>query len=59
VSDNRLRVQEPVYILATRDGAEVYRRNPPRFSRGEVAFLGTQYFAYSDVSGVSVVRLPE
>jgi len=56
------RIADSVYVLATKDGAEVFRRYLPTYSRSGVAFLGSERFAYDDRDadrfGVRVLRLP-
>jgi hypothetical protein len=44
-------IKDTVVALRTVDGGEVFRRTLPAYSRSQVAFLGDEYFAYSDVEG--------
>jgi len=51
--------QDAVYVLSASEGREVFRKYLPRYTRSPVAFLEPHFFAYSDQSGVRVVRIPE
>jgi hypothetical protein len=53
------KAQDAVYVLDAADGREVFRRYLPRYDRSPVAFLQGGYFAYSDLSGVHVLRVPQ
>jgi hypothetical protein len=53
------KAQDAVYVLSASDGHEVFRKYLPRYSRSPVAFLEPHFFAYSDQSGVHLVRTPE
>jgi len=53
------KAQDAVYVLSASDGHEVFRKYLPRYSRSPVAFLEPHFFAYSDPSGVHLVRSPE
>ena len=56
-------IKDTVVVLRTGDGSEVFRRTLPAYSRSQVAFLGREYFAYSDVDGTRsrtrVLRIPD
>jgi hypothetical protein len=56
-------IKDTVVVLRTGDGSEVFRRTLPAYSRSLVAFLGSEYFAYSDVDGTRsrtrVLRIPD
>jgi len=58
--DGRLSFSMPdaVYVLRTSDGSEVFRKSLPQFNRSQVAFLGEEFFAFSDERGVRVERVP-
>jgi hypothetical protein len=49
---------DAVYILSSADGREVFRHYLPRYSRSPVAFLDGGFFAYSDLLGVRLLRVP-
>jgi len=51
-------VRDAVFIINAADGREVFRRFLPKYSRTNVVFLGSEYFAYSDANTVHVVRIP-
>src|SRR5262249_51834643 len=51
-------VRDTVAVLRTSDGRDVFRRFLPRFSRTNVAFVGQDYFAYSDGVNTHVLRVP-
>jgi hypothetical protein len=55
-------VPDAVVVVRTTDGAEVFRRYLPRYARSTVAFLGTEFFAYTGVeegrSRLRVLRVP-
>jgi hypothetical protein len=53
------KAQDAVYVLSASDGHEVFRKYLPRYRRSPVAFLEPHFFAYSDQSGVHLVRTPE
>jgi hypothetical protein len=53
------KAQDAVYVVSAADGHEVYRKYLPPFSRSPVAFLGGGYFAYSDRTGVRVLRFAD
>ena len=51
-------VKDTVVVLQTADGRDVFRRYLPRYSRTNVAFIGQDYFAYSDGASTHVLRVP-
>jgi hypothetical protein len=51
-------VRDSVVVLRTSDGKEVFRRFLPKYSRTNVAFVGRDFFAYSDTGSTHVLRLP-
>jgi len=51
--------QDAVYILSAADGHEVFRKYLSRYTRSPIAFLDGGYFAYSDLTGVRVLRVPD
>ena len=50
---------DAVYVLRTSDGSEVFRKSLPQYNRSQVAFLGEEFFAYSDEGGVRVLQLED
>jgi hypothetical protein len=52
-------VRDAVYVFRAKDGEEIFRRYLPAYTRSRVAFLGDQFFAYSEEGAVKVPRLPE
>ncbi len=44
-------IKDTVVALRTGDGVEVFRKALPTYARSQVAFLGEEYFAYSDFEG--------
>ena len=52
-------VRDAVVVLRTADGREVFRRFLPTYSRTNVAFIGEEYFAYSDLSATHVMRVAD
>lgn len=51
-------VPDKILALRTADRAVVFRKTLPRYTRAQVAFLGNEYFAYSDFDGTrSAVRV--
>ena len=56
-------IQDAVYVLRTSDGSAVFRKSLPRYSRSQVAFFGSEFFAYSEPhprpGAVRVLRLPQ
>jgi hypothetical protein len=53
----RFAMPDSVYVLKTSDGSEVFRRYLPQYNRSQVAFLGSEFFAYKDGKDVSVLRV--
>jgi hypothetical protein len=51
--------RDAVYVLSATDGREIFRKYLPRYSRSPVAFLDHDFLAYSDPSGVRVLRVPD
>jgi len=51
--------KDAVYVLDAAGGREVFRRYLPRYDRSPAAFLQGGYFAYSDLSGVHVLRVAQ
>ena len=55
-------VDDAVYVLRVADGAEIYRRYLPPYSRTQLAFLGPHYLAMTrneaGESRVDVLRIP-
>lgn len=56
-------VRDAVYVIRAIDGAEVYRRNLPAYSRSQVAFLRSEFLAVTlfenGESRVEVLQVPE
>ena len=56
-------IDDAVYVIRTGNGEEVFRRDLPAYSRSGVAFLGSEYFAYSESEDrdhrVRVLRIPD
>jgi hypothetical protein len=53
-------IKDAVYVLRTRDGAEVWRRYLPAYTRSALSFPGNRHFAYTDWDGThSTVRILE
>lgn len=51
-------IRDTVLVLRTTDGSEVFRRSLSSYTRSQVAFLGEEYFAYTEVgNGVSRTRV--
>ena len=50
--------RDVVYVLRTEDGAVVFRRYLPRYSRSEVVFFEGGFFAYSDLEGTHISKIP-
>ncbi len=48
-------VPDFVAVVRASDGAEVFRKYLPRYTRSGVAFLGSERFAYSDLDGTHAV----
>jgi hypothetical protein len=51
-------VRDAVFVVRTSDGAEVFRRFLPKYSRSNVVFFGETYLVYSDASRVHVIGIP-
>ncbi len=50
--------QPSIYVLRTRDRAEVFRRYaPPKVLAGGIQFLGEEFFAYEESGAVRVLRI--
>ena len=49
--------RDVVYVLRTRDGADVFRVYLPRYSRSHVVFFEGGLFAYSDPTGTHVLKI--
>ena len=56
-------IDDTVYVIRTDNGEEMFRRYLPAYSRSGVAFLGSEYFAYSESEDrdhrVRVLRIPD
>jgi hypothetical protein len=51
-------IADTVLVLRASDGSEVFRRTLPSYARSQVAFLGDDYFAYTEIdSGASRTRV--
>ena len=51
-------IRDTVLVFRTADGSELFRRSLPTYTRSQVAFLGEEYFAYTEVeNGVSRTRV--
>jgi hypothetical protein len=50
--------KDVVYVLRTEDGAVVFRRYLPRYSRSDVVFFEGGFFGYSDLEGTHVLKIP-
>ena len=50
--------RDVVYVLRTDDGAAVFRRYLPRYSRSEVVFFEGGFLGYSDLEGTHVLKIP-
>jgi hypothetical protein len=53
------KARDAVYVLSAAGGREVFRKYLPPYSRSPVAFLDGGFLAFSDPSGVRVLRVPE
>jgi hypothetical protein len=51
-------VTDAVFVLRASDGAQVFRRNLPAYSRSTVVFFGREFFAYSEGGRTHVLRIP-
>ena len=52
-------LRDAVTVSDIASGREIFRRYLPRFTRSQVAFLDSDYFAYSEPGRVRVLRLPQ
>ena len=50
--------RDVVYVLRTEDGAAVFRRYLPRYSRSEVVFFEGGFLGYSDLEGTHILKIP-
>ena len=50
--------RDVVYVLRTEDGAEVFRRYLPRYSRSTLVFFEGGFFGYSDLEGTHILKIP-
>jgi hypothetical protein len=50
--------RDVVYVLRTDDGADVFRRYLPRYSRSEVVFFDGGFLGYSDLEGTHILKIP-
>ncbi len=50
-------MRDTIVVFRATDGAEVFRRYLPTYSRTNVVFLGSDYFVYSDAGGAHVIRM--
>jgi hypothetical protein len=50
--------RDVVYVIRASDGADVFRTFLPRYSRSQVVFFAGGFFAYSDVTGTHVLKIP-
>ena len=50
--------RDVVYVLRTSDGAVVFRRYLPRYSRSQVVFFEGGFLGYSDFEGTHVLKIP-
>jgi hypothetical protein len=48
-----------VYVIRTADGADVFRKYLPRYSRSQVVFFDGGLFAYSELRGTHVLRVED
>ena len=51
-------IKNAVYVFRVSDGQEAYRRYLPPYSRSQVVFLRSGFFAYSEPGGVRVLKIP-
>jgi len=49
--------RDTVVVVRTSDGQEVFRRYLSAYNRTGVAFLGREYFAYSDYGTTYVLKI--
>ena len=52
-------IKDLLLVLRTRDGAEIFRKYLPTYSRSQVVFLAPHWFAYDDWGNVKVLKLPQ
>jgi hypothetical protein len=56
-------IKDTVLALRVSDGVEAFRRTLPSYSRSQVAFLGEDYFAFTEFDGarsrVKVLRVAD
>lgn len=50
--------RDVVYVLRASDGTDAFRAYLPRYSRSPVVFFEGGLFAYSDLDGIHVLRMP-
>jgi hypothetical protein len=50
--------KDVVYVLRTEDGAAVFRRYLPRYSRSTLVFFEGGFFGYSDLEGTHILKIP-
>ena len=50
--------RDVVYVLRTEDGADVFRRYLPRYSRSHVVFFDGGFLGYSDLEGTRILKIP-
>jgi hypothetical protein len=50
--------RDVVYVLRTDNGAVVFRRYLPRYSRSEVVFFEGGFLGYSDLDGTHILKIP-
>jgi hypothetical protein len=50
--------KDVVYVLRTEDGATVFRRYLPRYSRSTLVFFEGGFFGYSDPEGTHILKIP-
>ena len=52
-------VRDAVYVLRAADGVAVYLRYSAHYAQTRVAFVGSDYLAFSAGGETEVVRLPD
>jgi hypothetical protein len=50
--------RDVVYVIRASDGTDVFRKYLPRYSRSQVVFFAGGFFAYADLTGTHVLKLP-
>jgi hypothetical protein len=50
-------IPDTVFVLRATDGADVFRKRLPAYSRFQVRFLGNDWFAYTEGNRVKVLRI--